>query len=92
MEGAGVLYNTYWIRFAHGRTTCDLAVENTRTLPQAAESAGVGRIVHFSATNATSSRLPYFRAMAQVGDMLEGLGVPYAIIRPTWSLASRSCC
>ena len=21
MEGAGVFYNTYWIRFAHGRTT-----------------------------------------------------------------------
>ena len=83
MEGAGVFYNTYWIRFAHGRTTFGLAVENTRTLFEAAKSAGVGRIVHFSVTNATGSLLPYFRAKAQVEDMLKNLGLPYAIIRPT---------
>ena len=35
-------------------------------------------------TNPSSeSRLPYFRGKAQVEDMLVGLGVPYAIIRPT---------
>ena len=35
-------------------------------------------------TNASSgSGLPYFRGKAQVEDMLKGLGVPYAIIRPT---------
>ena len=84
MQGAGVLYNTYWIRYAHGRTTFDLAVENTRTLFEAAKSAGVGRIVHFSVTNVSSgSGLPYFRGKAQVEAMLVGLGVPYAIIRPT---------
>ena len=84
MEGAGVFYNTYWIRYAHGRITFDLAVENTRTLFEAAKWAGVGRIVHFSVTNASSeSGLPYFKGKAQVEDMLAGLGVPYAIIRPT---------
>ena len=84
MKGAGILYNTYWIRFAHGRTTFDLAVENTRTLFEAAKRAGVGRIVHFSVTNVSSgSALPYFRGKAQVEDMLVGLGTPYAIIRPT---------
>ena len=84
MQGAGVFYNTYWIRYAHGRTTFDLAVENTRTLFEAAKSAGVGRIVHFSVTNASlESGLPYFRAKAQVEDMLKDLGVSYAIIRPT---------
>ena len=84
MQGAGVFYNTYWIRYAHGRTTFDLAVENTRTLFEAAKRAGVGRIVHFSVTNVSSgSGLPYFRGKAQVEDMLKGLGVPYAIIRPT---------
>ena len=84
MQGAGVFYNTYWIRYAHGRTTFDLAVENTRTLFEAAKSAGVGRIVHFSVTNVSSgSGLPYFRGKAQVEAMLVGLGVPYAIIRPT---------
>ena len=85
MLGAGVFYNTYWIRYAHRRTTFDLAVENTRTLFEAANSAGVGRIVHFSVTNPSSeSRLPYFRGKAQVvEDMLVRLGIPYAIIRPT---------
>ena len=84
MEGAGVLYNTYWVRYARGRTTSDLAVQNTRTLFEAAERAGVGRIVHFSVTNASGeSELPYFRGKAQVEDMLKGLGVPYAIIKPT---------
>ena len=84
MQGAGVFYNTYWIRYAHGRITFDLAVENTRTLFEAAKRAGVGRIVHFSVTNVSSgSVLPYFRGKAQVEDMLVGLGIPYAIIRPT---------
>ena len=84
MEGAGVLYNPYWIRFAHGHTTFDLAVENTRTLLEAAKTAGVGRIVHFSMANASpGSRLPYFRGKGQVEEMLVDLGVRYAIIRPT---------
>ena len=54
MQGAGVFYNTYWIRYAHGRITFDLAVENTGTLFEAAERAGVGRVVHFSVTNVSS--------------------------------------
>ena len=84
MQRAGVFYNTYWVRHARGRVTFDLAVENTRTLLQAAERAGVGRIVHFSVTDASSgSGLPYFRGKAQVEDKLVDLGIPYAIIRPT---------
>ena len=51
---------------------------------EAAKRAGVGRIVHFSVTNASSgSALPYFRGKAPVENMLVGLGIPYAIIRPT---------
>ena len=84
MDGAGVLYNTYWIRYGRGCMTFDQAVENTGTLFKAAMRAGVGRIVHFSVTNASHhSELPYFRGKAQVEDMLKGLGVPYAVIRPT---------
>ena len=32
IEGASVLYNTYWVRFGWGLTTFDQAVENTRIL------------------------------------------------------------
>ena len=77
MEGAGVLFDTYWVRYARGQTTFDFAVENTRTLIEAAAHAGVGWLVHFSLTNASSeSGLPYFRGKAQVEDMLRGHGVP----------------
>ena len=62
MEGAGVLYNTYWIRFGRERSTFEQAVENSSVLFDAAAGAGVGRIVHFSVANVSpDSRLPYFR-------------------------------
>ena len=84
MQGAGVLYNTYWIRYARGEMTFDRAVENTGRLFEAAVEAGVGRIVHFSVSNPShNSELPYFRGKAQVEEMLMSLGVSYAIIRPT---------
>ena len=41
MQGADVLYNTYWIRFGRGRDTFDQAVENSRVLFDAAARAGV---------------------------------------------------
>ena len=84
MEGAGVLYNTYWIRFGRGLNTFEQAVENSRVLFEAAALAGVGKIVHFSVANAsTESRLPYFRGKGHVEEILKGMGIPYAIIRPT---------
>ena len=84
MQGAGVLYNTYWIRYARGKMTFDHAVENTGTLFEAALEAGVGRIVHFSVTNPSrDSELPYFRGKSQAEELLKGLGVTYAVIRPT---------
>jgi len=43
LSGVRVLYNTYWIRFDHGKTTYDQAVANTRALIRAAEIAGVER-------------------------------------------------
>ena len=84
MKGPGVLYNTCWIRFGRGRTTFEQAVENSRVLFEAAAQASVGRVVHFSVANAsTGSRLPYFRGKGQVEEILKGMGIPYAIIRPT---------
>ncbi|HYA95834.1 MAG TPA: NAD-dependent epimerase/dehydratase family protein, partial [Terriglobales bacterium] len=36
LTGVSTLYNTYWVRFSHGRATFDSAVENTKTLIRAA--------------------------------------------------------
>ena len=84
LDGAGVLYNTYWVRYGRGRTTFDAAVENSRRLFEAARESGVGKIVHISVSNpSTDSDLPYFKGKADVEEILKGLGVPYAIIRPT---------
>ena len=93
MQGAGVFYNTYWIRYAHGRITFDLAVENTRTLFEAAKRAGVGRMVHFSVTNVSSgSGLPYFRGKAQVEDMLVASESPTPSSGRPWYSAKATCC
>ena len=84
MQGAGVLYNTYWVRFGRGRTSFEQAVENSRILFGAAAGAGVERTVHFSVANASPEcSLPYFRGKGQVEEILQDMGIPYAIIRPT---------
>jgi len=83
LQGADVLYNTYWIRFAHGQLTFDKAVENSRKLIQAAKGAGVRRIVHVSITNPSEdSPLPYFRGKALVERAVKESGLSYAILRP----------
>ena len=84
LEGAGTLYNTYWVRFPYGKVTFDSAIENTRTLIAAAKAAGVRKLVHISITNASEdSPLPYFRGKAIVERAIIHSGLSYAIIRPT---------
>ena len=83
LRGAGTLYNTYWVRFAHGGVDHPVAVTRSRVLLQAAADAGVRRIVHVSITNASAdSPYPYFRGKAAVEQALCDLGVPYAVLRP----------
>lgn len=84
LEGAATLYNTYWIRFPYGRVAFQGAVENTKALIQAAEAAGVRRLVHLSITNASEdSRLPYFRGKALVETAIIRSRLSWAILRPT---------
>ena len=83
MRGAHTLYNTYWVRFPHGSVDHQVAVENSRVLFEAAQRAGVQRIVHTSITNPSpDSPYPYFRGKAEVERILAGTGVPCAIARP----------
>ena len=83
LRGAGTLYNTYWVRFAHGNVDHPVAVTRSRVLFQAAVAAGVQRIVHTSITNPSAdSPYPYFRGKAAVEQALRDLGVSHAVLRP----------
>jgi uncharacterized protein YbjT (DUF2867 family) len=84
LQGAAVLYNTYWVRFNHGRATFDDAVKNSRVLIQAAGEAGVRRIVHLSIANPSmNSPFPYYSGKSFVEKVIIASGLPYAILRPT---------
>ncbi|MBI3243216.1 MAG: NAD(P)H-binding protein [Chloroflexi bacterium] len=84
LEGASVLYNTYWVRFSHGQNTHERAVANTQTLIRAAEEAGVKRMVHVSiAKPSLDSTLPYYRGKAIMEQTLRESKLSYAILRPT---------
>jgi len=83
LRGASTLFNTYWIRFAYGKTTFETAIENTKTLIKAAQQASLRKIVHISITNPSEqSRLAYFRGKALLERAVIDSGLSYAIIRP----------
>lgn len=82
--GVDVLVNTYWVRFDKGANTQPRAVENTRKLINAAQAAGVKRVVHISITNPSAeSQLPYFWGKAANEKAVMGSGMSYALLRPT---------
>lgn len=84
LRGAATLYNTYWVRFERGPVTFARAVENTKTLVQAAQRAGIRRMVHISITSPSAdSVLPYFRGKAVVESLIVASGLSYALVRPT---------
>ena len=84
LAGVEVLYNTYWVRFNHKLFRHADAVRNTLILFDAAQRAGVRRIVHVSITNpAEDSPLEYFRGKARLERALIESGLSYAILRPT---------
>jgi NADH dehydrogenase len=84
LEGAEILYNTYWVRFEHGDETFARAVEHSQMLVAAAAAAGVRRIVHISISNPSeTSPLPYFCGKARVEQAIRESRLSYAILRPT---------
>jgi uncharacterized protein YbjT (DUF2867 family) len=83
LEGAAVLYNTYWVRFNHRGFTRAAAVDNTLALFEAAKRAGVGRVVHVSITKPSEdSPFEYFRSKARLERALSESGIPHTILRP----------
>lgn len=84
LAGVEVLYNTYWVRFNHPLFRHADAVRNTLILFDAAQRAGVRRIIHVSITNpAEDSPLEYFSGKARLERALIESGLSYAILRPT---------
>jgi NADH dehydrogenase len=83
LTGAACLHNTYWVRFNHKQFRHADAVENTRSLFEAARTAGVPRVVHVSITNPSlDSDLEYFRGKAELERALVDSGLSHAILRP----------
>ncbi|HEV2391422.1 MAG TPA: NAD(P)H-binding protein [Verrucomicrobiae bacterium] len=83
LNGAAVLYNTYWVRFNYGDFSRRRAIENSLKLFEACRVAGVSRVVHVSITNPSlESPLEYFRGKAQLERALTESGSSYAILRP----------
>jgi len=84
LRGADVLYNTYWVRFHHGRVKFGDAVANTRILLGAARDAGVRKVVHISVSNpSANSQLDYYAGKARAEQVVRDSRLPWAIIRPT---------
>ena len=84
LRGAEVLYNTYWVRFNHGRTRFGEAVANTRVLLGAARDAGVRKVVHISVSNPSEdSLLDYYAGKARSERAVRESGLAWAIVRPT---------
>jgi uncharacterized protein YbjT (DUF2867 family) len=84
LRGADVLYNTYWVRFRHGKLGFGEAIANTRTLVGAAVEAGVRKIVQISVSNpARDSHLDYYAGKARTEEIVQASGLRWAIVRPT---------
>jgi uncharacterized protein YbjT (DUF2867 family) len=92
------LVNTYWVRFNYPGSSFDQAVENSRMLIQAAQRAGVKRIIHVSVSNADTGLgiasgakrprkngkgLPYYRGKGEVEEIIKASKMTYAILQPT---------
>jgi len=84
LRGADVLYNTYWVRFHHGRVRFGDAVANTRVLLGAARDAGVRKVVHISVSNPSEdSELDYYAGKARTERAVRDSGLAWAVVRPT---------
>ena len=86
MRGADVLYNTYWVRYNHHSKQFDheIATDNCRLIFEAANEAGVRRVVFFSVAHPEQApKWSYFRGKVITEKTLRDCGISHAIVRPT---------
>jgi uncharacterized protein YbjT (DUF2867 family) len=80
LRGVEVLINTYWVRFDKPP---HFSFAQAVALFDAAENAGVRRLIHISITNPDRrSDLPYFRGKAEMEEHIKETGLSHAILRP----------
>ncbi len=85
MRGANVLFNTYWIRMESDNLTFTQVVQNTKKIIEAAQNAGITKIVHISVSNPSlQSRSKYYRSKAEVEELIKSRGLQYSILRPAF--------
>lgn len=83
LRGVETLINTYWVRFNHADFSFTQAVQNTKTLFNAAKAAGVRRIVHVSILHPErGTGLAYYEGKLELEHALASTGVSHAILRP----------
>ena len=69
-----------------GRTFMEVDARGTEAMVSAARQAGVRRFVYLSGVGADpSSDRPWFRAKGLAEAVVEGSGLRYAIVRPSWT-------
>jgi NADH dehydrogenase len=84
LRHADLFVNTFWVRLPWAGQDFSSAVARSELLLRAAATAGVGRIVHVSVSNAAlGASLGYYGGKARVEEALRRLRRPYAIVRPT---------
>lgn len=68
-----------------GRTFMDVDAAGTERLVQAAQAAGVGRLVYISGAGAAAeARRHWFRAKWRAEAAIRASGIVWTVIRPTW--------
>ena len=83
LGGVDTLFNSYWVRYARGKTDHRQAADNSRVLLAAAARAGVRRIVHVSIANLEDRPSdPYYAGKGEVERVLRAAGPSWAILRP----------
>jgi NADH dehydrogenase len=96
LEGAEVLYNTYWVRFNFsGRKVQfehNTAVEKHPEIIQRRQGPRVSGVSsHVSIANPSEdSQLEYFSGKAKLEKALSNSGLSYAILRPLFCLARKT--
>jgi uncharacterized protein YbjT (DUF2867 family) len=81
--GVDVFVNTYYVRFNHGTTNFEKAVEASRALISLARRARVDRIVHVSVSNASEhAALAYYKNKGRIERIVRESGLDYTILQP----------